>query len=395
MGLRGDVSLDFGIAMERTRAMIAEWNAGVRTRLDRAGVKVVAAQASFVEPRVVTGGDITVRAPLVIIDTGGSAGVPPIAGLAAVQYLDNVSFFAQRTLPRRFVVIGGGYIGLELGQGMARAGSAVTIVHRAGRILATEEPDASAALLDALHEDGIDVRLDAHVASVAQHETTIAVTLADGTSIPGDALLVAAGRVPQTAALHLDRAGIATNERGFIAVDDYLETACPGVYAIGDVAGQPPFTHVSWEDYRRVIATLAGHKRKRDDRVLAYTTFTEPQVARCGMTLDQARTAGRRAHAVTMPMADVARAIEWNEERGFFRIVVDDDDDRILGATFVGYEAGELIHVVITLIDANATWQQLAAAMHVHPTYAEGLPTLARLIPEERAADAKVTVPGD
>jgi dihydrolipoamide dehydrogenase len=395
IGLRGDVTLDFAFAMDRVRGIIEEWSSGVRARLDKAGVEIVAAEASFVEPRVVRGGETTVRAPVVLIDTGAAAIVPSIPGLRDVPYLDNVSFFTQRTLPRRFAVIGGGYIGLELGQGMARAGSAVTIVHNADRVLNGEEPDASAALTDSLREDGIDLRLHATVTAVTQRDGAIVVSLADGTTVEADALLVATGRAPQTAALQLERAGIATTARGFVAVDDYLETACPGVYALGDVAGQPAFTHVAWEDYRRILATLGGTKRRRDDRVLAYTTFTEPQVARCGMTLDQAHAAGLRATAVTLPMASVARAIEWNEERGFFRLVVSDDDDRVLGATFVGYEAGELIHVIVTIIDAGATWQQLAAAMHVHPTYAEGLPTLARLVPEQRAAAAKAVSPGD
>ena len=395
LGLRGDVALDFPAAMARVRRLIDEWNTGVRQRLERAGVEVVAAEASFVEPRVVTGGEVTVRAPLVVIDTGGSAVTPPIPGLRDVPFLDNASFFEQRALPPRFAVIGGGYIGLELGQGMARAGSAVTIVHQAARVLNSEEPDVGTAVLDSLHQDGIDVRLDARTTKVARDGATIVLTLAEGAPVVCDALLVAVGRAPQTASLHLERAGIATDERGFVVVDDYLETACRGVFAIGDCAGQPAFTHVSWEDHRRILATLNGHKRRRDDRVLANTTFTEPQVARCGLTLDQARAAGLRASAVTLPLADVARAIEWNEERGFFRLVVNDDDDRVIGATFVGYEAGELIHVIVTLIDAHARWQQLADAMHVHPTYAEGLPTLARMVPEQRAAAAKAAVSGD
>jgi dihydrolipoamide dehydrogenase len=395
LGLHGAVTLDFPAVMDRVRGIIESWNAGVRDRLARAGVEVIAAEASFVDARVVSGDDVTVRAPFVLIDTGALAVIPPIPGLRDGPYLDNVSFFQQRTLPARLAVIGAGYIGLELGQGMARAGSAVTVIHNLDRVLNGEETDASDALYASLREDGIEVRFNARIERVERRGATATLVLADGARIDADAILVATGRAPQTPALHLERAGIGVDARGFVVVDEYLETACPGVYALGDAAGQPAFTHVSWEDHRRILATLGGTKRRRDDRVLAYTTFTEPQVARCGMTIEQAHAAGLRATAVTLPLSSVARAIEWNEENGFYRLVVSDDDDRVLGATFVGYEAGELIHVIVTLIDAGATWQQLAAAMHVHPTYAEGLPTLARLVPEQRAAAAKSATPGD
>jgi dihydrolipoamide dehydrogenase len=165
-----------------------------------------------------------------------------------------------------------------------------------------------------------------------------------------------------------------------LQVDDYLRTACDGVFGIGDVAGQPAFTHVSWEDHRRILSTLAGTPRRRDDRVLSYTTFTEPQAARTGLTVDQAREQGLRARAVTLPLSSVARAVEWNVERGFFRLVVDEGTDAILGATFVGYEAGELIHVIAAHMEAGASWRVLERSMYVHPTLAEGLPTLARLL---------------
>jgi pyruvate/2-oxoglutarate dehydrogenase complex dihydrolipoamide dehydrogenase (E3) component len=388
IGLRGEVSLDFPAVMERVRGFITEWSAGSRTRLEKAGVEIVHAEASFAGERIVVGGGVEVRAPVVVIDTGGSAVVPPVDGLAAVPYLDNASFFSQRTLPKRFLVLGGGYIGLELGQGMARAGSEVHIVHPNARVLDAEEPDASAALEAALREDGVQLHLGARAGSAAVRDGSIVLGLTGGAEVAGDALLVATGRKPNTAALHCERSGIALDERGFVRVDAELRTTCAGVFALGDVAGQPAFTHVSWEDHRRILGTLRGEKRTRDDRVMAYSTFTEPQVARAGLTLEQARKNGHDAVAVTLPVSEIARASEWNEERGFYRMVVDRRDDRILGATLVGYESAEIVHVFIAHIARGSTWRDLADAMHIHPTFAEGLPTLARMVPAELDAGA-------
>jgi dihydrolipoamide dehydrogenase len=163
-----------------------------------------------------------------------------------------------------------------------------------------------------------------------------------------------------------------------VAVDQQLRTTSPGVYAIGDVAGQPAFTHVSWEDYRRLKDIVSGGTRTRDDRVLGYTTFTEPHVARVGLTNDQALTRGYDTRMVTIDMEMIARAYEWGETIGFYRLVVDKATDKILGATLVGYEAGEIVHVILAHMEAGSTWQVLDRSVHIHPTYAEGLPTLAR-----------------
>ncbi len=167
-------------------------------------------------------------------------------------------------------------------------------------------------------------------------------------------------------------------ERGFVAVDAYLATSCAGVYALGEIAGQPAFTHVSWEDYRRLQATFAGTPRKRDDRVLSYTTFTEPQLARTGLSERQARDAGYAVRTQTLPLEDVARGTEWNLEAGFYRRVVDAATDKILGATFVGYEAGEIVHVIGFAIAMGARRQDLDNFVAIHPTFCEGLPSLAR-----------------
>ena len=315
-----------------------------------------------------------------VIDTGTTAFVPAIDGLAGTPYLTNENFFGLTSLPRRLLVLGGGYIGLELGQGMARAGAEVHVVDRNPRVLAREEPEASTALEASLHEDGVYLHLGPQVTRVEHGEQGFALSLDTGQSLEGDALLVAIGRTPNSGALNCAAGGIELDPSGTIVTDRQLRTTAPGVYAIGDVAGQPAFTHVSWEDYRRLKDITAGGARTRDDRVLAYTTFTEPQVARVGLTLDQALAKGFDARCVTYEASWIARAIEWGQTSGFYRLVVDKKTDKILGATMVGYETGELIHVILAHMEAGSTWHVLDRSVHIHPTYAEALPSLARML---------------
>jgi dihydrolipoamide dehydrogenase len=247
-------------------------------------------------------------------------------------------------------------------------------------VLSREEPEASEALQNGLAQDEVRVHLGRRAKSVAHDGRTFSLTLDNSDVLTGDALLVAVGRKPNTDELQCAAGGVALDARSFIAIDDQFRTSAEGVFAIGDVAGQPAFTHVSWEDYRRLKAILRGEHRTRNDRVLAYSTFTEPQVARAGMTLDEAKGHGLRARAVTLTMASITRAIEWGHDLGFYRLVVDDDSEKILGATFVGYEAGEIIHVIVAHMEAGSSWRVLDRSVHIHPTYCEALPTLARLL---------------
>lgn len=379
LGVHASVRVDFPAVMNRTRAIRDDFMLGTAERLEKAGVHVVHAEASFCGERTVRGGDRTVSAPIVVIDTGTTAAIPNLRGLAGTPYLTNESFFELRELPRRLLVLGGGYIGLELGQGIARCGGEVHIVDHNTRVLAHEEADASEALQSSLHDDGMHLHLGTEVKNVEHDGTRFILTLHDGELLEGEALLLCLGRQPNTAALDAAAGGVKLDARGIVVVDKQLRTTSPGVYAIGDVAGQPQFTHVSYEDYRRLVDIIAGGSRTRDDRVLGYTTFTEPQVARVGMTLDETRKAGIAAHAITMPLKHVARAQEWDLMLGFYRLVVDRDTDKILGATMVGYEAGEIVHVILAHMEAGSTWQVLDRSVHIHPTFAEGLPTLARL----------------
>jgi dihydrolipoamide dehydrogenase len=380
LGVHADVRVDQRAVMERVRRVRAGWHDGIGPKLQKAGVDLVHANAAFSGERTVRGGGREIRATTVLIDTGASAAIPPIAGIADVPYLTNATFFDLDVLPERLIVVGAGYIGLELGQGAQRLGSHVTIVHGKDRVMEREEADASAVIRTSFERDGVAFRFDAAATSVTHDGASFRVTLADGSTLEGDGLLLATGRKPNTSDLATDASRVALAGNGTVVVDDYLRTTCPGVFAIGDVAGQPAFTHVSWEDFRRVRSTLAGTPRRRDDRVLSYCTFTEPQLARTGLTEEQAKAEGMAVRAVTLQLEDVARGAEWDLELGFYRLVVDANNDKILGATMVGYEAGELIHVLGFAIELGATWRDLDAFVGIHPTFGEGLPSLARLL---------------
>ncbi|HEY9824089.1 MAG TPA: FAD-dependent oxidoreductase [Stenomitos sp.] len=380
LGIHTTVEVDFTAVMNRVRSIRHDFSQGIHQRLESAGVRIICAEATFVGERTVRGGDVTVQAPLVIINTGTSSLIPDIVGLSETPYLTNRNFFDLTTLPDRLLVIGGGYIGLELGQGLARLGSQTHLIVRGDRLLDHEEPDVSAVLAEAFQQDGIQLHCRVRVQQVTHKNDVFQLTLSNGEKLQAEALLVATGRTPNTSKLNTSASGIELDDKGFIKIDDQFHTTCSGVYAIADVAKQPAFTHVSWEDYRRLKAILCGENRTRSDRVLGYAVYTEPQVGRVGLTLEQAQNQGINARAVTLPISQIARATEWGHELGFYRMVIDTNTDKILGATLVGYETAELIHVFLDLIEAGATWQALERAVHIHPTYGEALPSLARLL---------------
>ena len=376
-----DVRPDVPAIMERVRGVIGEWRSGVEKKFAESTCELVRAEASFDGPHALRAGGKTYEADVVVLDTGTRANVPALDGLAGTPYLTNENFFLQPTLPEKLIVLGSGYVGLELGQGAARLGSEVTIVTPDDRIVAREELDVCSVLTKSFARDGIRVLLHRRATKVAHDAGTFTVTLDDGTTLAGDGLLVAVGRSANIPDGTKDRAGIALDKRGFLACDDHLQTSVAGHYALGDVAGQPQFTHVAWEDFRRLRAIIEGDRtRTRADRALGYAMYTEPQIGRVGITVDQAIAGGLPHRVATLQLTDVARGPEWGLEDGFFRLVVDARTEAILGATFAGYEAGELIHVIIAHMEAGSTWRVLERSVHIHPTFGEGLPSLARLL---------------
>ena len=382
LGIQTQVEVDFPVVMERVRGIRSQFNQGVKRRLEGAGVRIICAEAAFTGERTVTGGEVTVQAPIVVINTGTTSSLPNLPGLAGTPYLTNRNFFDVEQIPPRLLVIGGGYIALELGQGMARLGSKTELIVRGDRLLAQEEPDVSAVLAEAFKQDGIGLHFNVNVQQVTHASGGFTLRLDNGETLEGEALLVATGRKPNTGALNCAATGVALDAQGFVTIDDRFQTTCEGVYAIGDAAKQPAFTHVSWEDYRRLKAILCGEHRTRHDRVLGYAVYTEPQVGRVGLTIEEARKQGISAREVTLPMAHIARSIEWGHNLGFYRMVIDTQTNLILGATLVGYETAEIVHVFLSLMEAGASWQVLEQSVHIHPTYGEALPSLARLLVE-------------
>ncbi len=382
LGIQAEVRVDFPKVMARVRQIRDQFTQGVEKRVDTDHLHVLPAEARFTPEGHIHADGVDYDAPLVVIDTGSRAADLPIPGLADCPYLTDRNFWDLEHLPRRTLVLGGGYIGLELGQGLARLGSEVHIIDRDERVMSRESEGVSAVLAQALQRDGVQLHLEAQVERAGYRDGLFQLYLQGEAPLEGDALLVAVGRRPNTDALDAGAAGIEMDQKGYIQVDERFETTRPGVYAIGEVAGQPPFTNVSWEDHLRLLDILEGGPRTRDDRVLAYAAFTDPQLGRAGLSMAQARAKGLNAREARMEIKQMARAIEWGHDLGFYEMVVDADNEHILGATLVGYEAAELVHVIVDLMETGATWRTLARGQHIHPAYAENLPSLARLFAE-------------
>lgn len=248
LGIHAQIEVDFPAVMERVRGIRSQFNQGTKQRLESAGVKVVCAEASFIGERLVRGGEVTVQAPIVVINTGTSSLIPEISGLAGTPYLTNRNFFDLQELPPRLLVIGGGYIGLELGQGLARLGSQTQIIVRGDRLLGQEEFDVSETLAEAFQQDGIGLHFNVNVEQAAYGDGVFTLTLSNGEKLQGEALLIATGRKPNINNLNTATAGVELDQQGYVKINEQFQTTSSGVYAIGDVAKQPAFTHVSWEE---------------------------------------------------------------------------------------------------------------------------------------------------
>lgn len=351
----------------------------------RPTLKLYRAHARFTGPHSVSVDGAQLESDKIFIDTGQRPLIPNIPGLATCGYLTNESIMNLTSLPEHLIILGGGYIGLEFGQMFARFGSQVTVVQDGPQIASREDPEIAAELQKALEAEGVKFVLNAKTLRVERVEVPLTVTLQlvndpgnpqkrNTGSLTGSHLLVAIGRQPNTDDLGLDKAGIETDARGYIQVNGRLETNVPGVWALGDVKGGPPFTHISYNDYQIVWANLIEEKNVSiAGRIVPYCLFTDPQLAAAGMTEKGARAAGYKLKIGSAPMSYVSRAIERDETAGLMKLVVDASNDRILGATFLGADGGEVIHVPYTLMLANLPYTLLKDAVYIHPTMAEGL----------------------
>jgi pyruvate/2-oxoglutarate dehydrogenase complex dihydrolipoamide dehydrogenase (E3) component len=334
-----------------------------------------------VEIALTDGGTRQVSAPAIIIDTGTRPRPLPLAGAGDVPVLDSTSIMELAELPEHLIILGGGYIGLEFGQMFRRFGSQVTIVQSAARLMMIEDEDVSDEVAAIMRDDGITVLTSAtpvRAEPAADGRLRLTVRTGDGEQqLEGSHLLSAIGRIPNTEALTPEAAGIGLSDRGFIEVDDYLETSVPGVYAMGDVKGGPAFTHLSYDDYRILRARLIRQeKASTRDRMVPYTMFIDPQLGRAGMTEREARAQGRAIRVAKLPMSAVIRAIETGETRGFMKVVVDAGSGQILGCAILGSEGGEIMTMIQIAMLGKLTSTAMADAVFTHPLLAEGLNAL-------------------
>jgi pyruvate/2-oxoglutarate dehydrogenase complex dihydrolipoamide dehydrogenase (E3) component len=379
--VEGAVKVDMKAVKARKDAVVALSRDGVEQSLKALeGCTVYEGHGRFVAEKKVAVNASELTADRIFINVGARAVIPPIPGLDDVPYLTNSSMMDVDFLPAHLIILGGSYVGLEFAQAYRRFGSEVTVVEAAPRLIAREDEDVSQAVADFLKEEGIDVRVGSKVIGVEKQGNSIAVKLdsaGKNSQIVGTHLLVAVGRRPNTDDLGLDKAGIATDTRGYIQVDDQLRTNIAGIWAMGDCNGRGAFTHTSWNDFQIVAANLLDNDRRRvSDRITAYALYTDPPLGRIGMTEAEVRKTGEPALLSTLAMERVSRAKERGETTGFMKILVDRDSKQILGASFLGLAGDEVIHCVLDAMYAKAPYTVIQRAMHVHPTVSEFVPTM-------------------
>jgi pyruvate/2-oxoglutarate dehydrogenase complex dihydrolipoamide dehydrogenase (E3) component len=383
----GDVHVDIKRVKARKDAASARSNKGVEKWLR--GTKnctVIQGHALFQSSNTVMVDDEVLQADKIYVNVGGRARIPDMPGIHEVPFLTNSSMMDIDFLPEHLVIVGGSYVGLEFAQIYRRLGSEVTIVEMGPRLIGREDEDVSQAVREILEAEGIDIRLNAECISLAKREDGVMVRMEcseDPKEVAGTHVLLAVGRVPNTSDLGLERAGVMADQRGYIIVDDQLQTNVPGIWALGDCNGRGAFTHTSYNDYEIVADNLFnGDHRRVSDRIQAYALYIDPPLGRCGMTDTDVRKSGRCALTAKYPMSQVSRAYEKGETQGFIKICADAETKQILGAAILGVGGDEVIHVLLDMMYAKASCTVIQRAMHIHPTVAEYLPTiLAKLEP--------------
>ena len=353
---------------------LEEWLRGM------ANCTVIQGHARFQSSNTVVVNDEVLQADKIYINVGGRASVPEMPGVHEVPFLTNSSIMNIDFLPAHLVIVGGSYVGLEFAQIYRRFGSEVTVVEMGPRLIGREDEDISQAVREILEAEGIQIRLNAKCISLAKRDVGVGVGLTCEEGPPevlGTHVLLAVGRIPNTNDLDLERAGVAVDSRGFITVDDQLQTNVPGIWALGDCNRRGAFTHTSYNDYEVVADNLfnADHRRV-SDRIQAYALYIDPPLGRCGMDDAEIRKSGRAALAVKYPMSQVSRAREKGETQGFIKICVDAETKQILGAAILGVGGDEVIHVLLDMMYAKAPYTVIQRAMHIHPTVSEFLPTI-------------------
>jgi len=379
----GTVEVDFAAALGRMQQRVDESRAGLEKSIaSQHGLTLLRGWGAFAgragDRFELTAGDQTLRAARVFLNTGTRAFIPPLPGIDDVPHLDNVSLLQMRDRPRHLIIIGGSYIGLEMGQIFRRLGSDVTVIETDPRIAGRENAAVSKALTEMLQAEGIRFHTGNKVERVEKRgqrhsDAGIAVTVG-GQRVEGSHLLVATGRSPNTERLNLAAVGVETDERGFVPTNGKLETNVPGIWAVGDINKRGAFTHTSYQDGQIVLANLKGVARSADGRVSTYAMYTDPPLGRVGLSEAQARESGRATLVANFQMKDVSRAKEESETAGLMQILVDQQSEEIVGASLLGFGCDEVIQVISNFMATGACYQVLRDALPIHPTVAEFLP---------------------
>ena len=385
--LSGAVSVDLEIVRNRKRQVVESFRSGSQASLERIeGVELIFGEARFIsmktlEVQLQGGGKREIASAKIFVNAGTRPFWPDIPGLSEVGALDSTAIMELDSVPEHLVVLGSGYIGFEFAQMFARFGSRVTLIERSERLLEREDEDVAAQIVRVLKAEGVSFETGCEVSNVKRNSSgQIELELqgeAGSRSVTGSHLLVAIGRTSNADSLNLEATGLQTDARGYIPVNPNLETDVAGIYALGDIKGGPAFTHISYDDYRIVRdALLHDSKRTTTDRLVPYTMFTDPQLARVGMSEDQARKSGKSLRLYQLPMTSAARAIEMNETAGMMKAVVDAQTDLILGATVLGYEGGEVMAVLHMAMIGGVKSAAIRDNVFAHPTMSESLNNL-------------------
>lgn len=378
----GEVTVDMARVKARKDQIMLGDRHGVESWLEgMTGCTLIRGHARFEGPHTIRVDDQVLSAPQIFLNVGGRATVPDIPGLADVDYLTNVGILDLDVLPEHLVVIGGSYIALEFAQMYRRFGARVSVVERGPRLTAREDEDVSAAIKGILEAEGIAVHLDATAMRISKHDSDSGgfdLHPRDGADpISGTHLLVATGRRPNTDDLGLEVAGVATDARGFIEIDDQLRTNVEGIWAMGDCNGRGAFTHTSYNDFEIVAANLLDDDPRRvSDRITTYALYIDPPLGRAGMSVAEVRASGRRALVGKRPMTRVGRAVEKGETQGFMKVLVDADTEEILGAAILGVGGDEVVQDILDVMTARLPYTAISRTMHIHPTVSELVPTM-------------------
>ncbi|MCB2412578.1 FAD-dependent oxidoreductase [Demequina sp. TTPB684] len=375
------VTVNVGEAIDRKDGLIGAWRDGATDYYENHDtISYVTARARLDgkegDHYRVTFDGTTVTAPRIVLNPGARSVPPPIEGLGSIDYLDHHTLLDLKEAPGHLIVIGGSYIGLELGQVWARFGSRVTILEQGDHVIAREDHDVSDAVAQMLRDEGLDVGTGVQIESVEPDGEGVVVVLAAGERLAGDRVLVAAGRIPNSDDLGLATVGVETDDRGYITTDEHFLTSAPGIYALGDVNGRGAFTHTSYQDHEILADHLAGGDRSVKGRIATYALFTDPPLGRVGLTEQQARDAYPNVSVANYEMASVTRAALDGISPGLVRLVVDADADRLLGAAVFGLHGDEVIHALSLLMHVDGPASALATWLAIHPTVAEFLPTI-------------------